>query len=423
MLLYYKVRNYRSIEYVEVNFRFAEKKAPNGYKEREILPFIGIDSIRGVPTLALYGPNASGKTNIIKAFDTLQRIVRNRFKESLSDPNKLQDVGEESGYELGFWYKGITFQYFLSHDDRQITKEKLIVDTHLVFSIEKNFLDYAKPSEEVYTLDKLRTIFKVECLDKEKHFNTPFLSVIGKNYANLNDTITSAFTYITRNLEIYKKNDFPFDYCMTRLANGKDKKQLQSAFDRIVSILRKLDIDITKMEYQRNELNVLPDTIDKEKFEYVFFPKKDLVVETDIKSYHRNHQGDEIPLEFLQESAGTRKIACLLGIILAVLDHGHILIVDELENSIHPLLLAELIRLFKDRRYNKSNAQLVFTTHNTDVMDHELMRISEIGIVSKTSKSGTRFVRVSDFEGVRNVTRFRKQYLDGKFSGIPYPYI
>ena len=123
MLLYYKVRNYRSIEYVDVNFRFAEKKAPNGYKEREILPFIGIDSIRGVPTLALYGPNASGKTNIIKAFDTLQRIVRNRFKESLSDPNKLQDVGEESGYELGFWYKGITFQYFLSHDDRQITKE------------------------------------------------------------------------------------------------------------------------------------------------------------------------------------------------------------------------------------------------------------------------------------------------------------
>ena len=86
--------------------------------------------------------------------------------------------------------------------------------------------------------------------------------------------------------------------------------------------------------------------------------------------------------------------------MLYVLDNGLVLIIDELENSIHPLLLAELIRLFKDRRYNRNNAQLIFATHNTEVMDHELMRVSEIGIINKTVKNGSQIVRIRT-EGVR----------------------
>jgi hypothetical protein len=85
--------------------------------------------------------------------------------------------------------------------------------------------------------------------------------------------------------------------------------------------------------------------------------------------------------------------------------------------------LAEIVRMFKDKRYNTSNAQLIFTAHNTDIMEQDMMRISEIGFVNRTMKNGTTFSRVSDFKGIRNVTNFRKQYLEGIFSGIPYPYI
>jgi AAA15 family ATPase/GTPase len=87
------------------------------------------------------------------------------------------------------------------------------------------------------------------------------------------------------------------------------------------------------------------------------------------------------------------------------------------------LLLVELVKLFKDKRYNKANAQLIFTAHNTNIMDDELLRKSEIGIITKTLAKGSVLQRVSDFEGVRNVTNFRKQYLQGTFSGIPFPYI
>jgi AAA15 family ATPase/GTPase len=77
----------------------------------------------------------------------------------------------------------------------------------------------------------------------------------------------------------------------------------------------------------------------------------------------------------------------------------------------------------KGKQDNKSNAQLIFTTHATDIMEQDMMRVSEIGIVSRTLKQGTTLKRISDYEGVRNVTNFRKQYLDGSFSGIPYAYI
>lgn len=94
----------------------------------------------------------------------------------------------------------------------------------------------------------------------------------------------------------------------------------------------------------------------------------------------------------------------MFGIVLTVLRKGAVLVIDELGNSIHPLLLAEIVRIFKDKRYNTSDAQLILTTHNTDIMEQDMMR-------------------VSDFNGARNVTNFQKQYLKGIFSGIHYPYI
>ena len=116
-------------------------------------------------------------------------------------------------------------------------------------------------------------------------------------------------------------------------------------------------------------------------------------------------------------------MSALIGMLLFALDNGNVIILDELALSLHPLLTYELVKLFKDKRYNTKNAQLIFTTHNTDILDNDLLRISEIGIINKTLTSGSTIQRVSDFEGVRNVTNFRKQYLHGTYTGIPFPYI
>ncbi len=79
--------------------------------------------------------------------------------------------------------------------------------------------------------------------------------------------------------------------------------------------------------------------------------------------------------------------------------------------------------MFKDKDYNPKNAQLVFSAHDTDLLDTDTVRMSEVAIADKTMRKGTSITRIAEFEGVRNVTNFRRQYLLGTFGGIPHPYI
>jgi len=215
---------------------------------------------------------------------------------------------------------------------------------------------------------------------------------------------------------VHSDKRIPFALGLSTLAKTDDEMGLQKAFADIVSILRKLDIDITRMEYKRDEVKDMYASEPAVGYE----PHFD---NTEIHSYHMDVLGNEVRFNFMDESAGTQRLACLLGLVLSALRTGTVLVIDELGNSLHPLLLAEIVRMFKDKRYNTSNAQLIFTTHNTDIMEQDMMRVSEIGFVNRTLKKGTMMNRVSDFQGIRNVTNFRKQYLQGTFSGIPYPYI
>lgn len=177
-----------------------------------------------------------------------------------------------------------------------------------------------------------------------------------------------------------------------------------------------LDRNITKLVPPVKQLNLpsQPDNISL---------RDDILSVDYIYSYHKDIDGNDVKFKFTEESEGTQIIAGLLGIFLSALDRGATLVIDELERSLHPLLLTEVIRLFKDKRYNTNNAQLIFTAHNTDILDADLLRVSEIAVVKKNIKEGTVLTRVSAFEGIRNVTNFRKQYLNGAFSGIPHPYI
>ncbi len=422
MITHFNITNFRSIQKMEIDFTFAEGKAPNGYREMPYHPFLSDKNIRTVPCLALYGANASGKTNIIKAFWTLQEILGKGLTANLHNPNVLQDCDETTIFEIIFSFNGQVFNYTLAYNDTHITREVLKCDEVLVFSIFEKVIDFTHISTAEYTQKMLKKFHSVESLDKNEHFKKPFLSVMGKNYAPLNTKVTDAYTYLTTKLEIHLNNELPLEKAMRNLADMENNQEIDDAFQRIVALLKTLDIGISRIEYDRKELHKFPLKLTRGA-EYYIEKEAAKLIETKMKSYHFNHANEEIALSFFEESLGTRKLTPLIALILHVLDDGLVLIIDELECSIHPLLLAELLRLFKDKRYNKHNAQLIFTTHNTDVMDHELMRVSEIGIVNKTKKYGSRIVRISDFDDTRNVTRFRKQYLSGTFSGIPFPYI
>lgn len=425
MLSAFRIKNFKSILDLDVKLNFSEGKAPNGYKELDTVLFLEPKKEhRYVPCLAMYGANASGKTNIIKAINTLKYIIFNGIEQQYA-PNKLNTKFNSSLFELSFFIKNKEYHYVMEYNKDEILTERLKENKNIIFNISPKDKDFENIATKGYTEQRLKEIFNVECCNTARQQKFTFLNKIATNYAGLNKIISNVFSHIKEEIEIYPINQFPLSFGMDKLAAAQDYQSINASFEKITSLLRKLDIDIDRMTFERNIKKIadLTKPIETPTMPDHWTIKDDVLSMDYIYSYHKDTEGKEVKFNFKDESEGTQIIAGLLGIFLSALERGTTLIIDELERSLHPLLFIEILRLFKDKRYNKNNAQIIFTVHNTDILDGDLLRVSEIGIVRKVLKEGTTLRQVSDFDGIRNALNFRKQYLNGAFSGIPHPYI
>lgn len=418
MLLQFSIKNFKSIVDLTLDFSFAEGKAPNGYKEYSTWPFLEKNGKRVVPCLALYGPNASGKSNSIKAIFTFRKLVLDGTDRTYF-PNKLVNYVDNTEFSMKFIGKNNIFTYTIRYFEDVILYEELKNDTMTFFCVGLDASTFNIPDETtIYTPEKLKSIFDVECT-KDGHQTYSFLSKIGRNYPGLNSDISNIYNFIHSKIGIAQNNDIPVSAVLQNFARDGADNKIQEAFVAITKILRKLDIDITRMEFRRDKFTPRNSNIPGD----ILLADNGLFLDS-IISYHIDQAGNEVPFNFkTDESNGTQVSAGIIGILLYALQEGQALFVDELDSSLHPILFTEIVRLFKSKRYNKGNAQLVFTAHDTELLDSDVMRISEVGITNKTLKKGTTLKRISDFEKTRNVTNFRKRYMDGEYTGIPFPYI
>ncbi len=428
MIKSFTVQNFKSILNLTLDFSYSEGKAPNGYEEMETLPFLELvknkkKPIRLVPCMALYGANAAGKSNIIYALYTLKTIIYNGI-ENLYTPNKLNYKYETTTFILEIYIKNILYKYELQYNNTAIINEILSVDNKKIYSINSGILEAKKIATKTYDTKKLKEIYQVECCNADKMQQKTFLHIIAKNYAGLNKFIYDFAAYINLNVQILGHPDFPVIAGLDMLEKycGQDKQQ---AFNNIVNILRKFDFDITKMKFEEELIaENIRDGLNKQNINGELFVRDNKLYTNKIYSYHKDINNNEVEFDFRkEESLGTNILAGLLGPILATLHLGSVLCIDELERSIHPLVLREIIKMFKSKRYNKNNAQLIFTAHNTDILDDDILRVSEICFTSKNIEDGTVIRKASSFKGIRNVNNFRKKYLHGEFAAIPYPYI
>lgn len=428
MIKSFTVQNFKSILDLTLDFSYSEGKAPNGYEEMETLPFLELvknskKPVRIVPCMALYGANAAGKSNIIYALYTLKTIIYNGI-ENLYTPNKLNYKYETTTFILEIYIKNILYKYELQYNNTAIINEILSVDNKKIYSINSGILEAKKIITTTYDTKKLKEIHQVECCNADKMQQKTFLHIIAKNYAGLNKFIYDFAAYINLNIQILGHPDFPIIAGLDMLEKycGHDKQQ---AFNNIVNILRKFDFDITKMKFEEELIaENIRDGLNKQNINGELFVRDNKRYTNKIYSYHKDINNNEVEFDFRkEESLGTNILAGLLGPILATLHLGSVLCIDELERSIHPLVLREIIKMFKSKRYNKNNAQLIFTAHNTDILDDDILRVSEICFTSKNIEDGTTIRKASSFKGIRNVNNFRKKYLHGEFAAIPYPYI
>ena len=436
MLSSFSIKNFRSIVDLTVDFTYGEGKAPNGYQKSDYLPFIESEAgERLVPCLGFFGANASGKTNIIKAIHIFQGLISNGGASPIFfDPNVLNRKYQDTTFSLTFILGNNLFAYSIMYNATHITSETLAKNGKPLFEINRMEPAFSGHLEtQGYLKDKLADILRVECSDGGGRQTKLFFNRIGLGYQGLNIDIKESFDYIKNRLGVFS-NKTPLllssavDFLAPLFNNDKSK-----ALVEIVDVVRRLDIDIDGIDIIRSELpsHAMPPPS-------MFNPAPDAgFVETDaagnkyvltIMSRHKDISGRPVLLNFLTgASAGTQRLAGLVGLFLHALKTGSTLFIDELECSLHPLLMRELVLLFKKRSHNHKGAQLIFTTHNTDILDDTILRVSEIALTRKTPANGTMIRRLSDLknEGVdiRNVTNFRKQYLEGFYSGIPHPAI
>ena len=435
MIETFEIRNFKSILDVTIDFRYGEGSAPRHYLERDTWAFLqegNGKNDRFVPVLAIYGANASGKSNIVNAFLNFQQILLHGIGGRYLG-NKLNAKYDYASVVATVFLEGRRFRYEIAYDGERIRQEELCEleggKEHLLFSVASGKNAFDGVVGEGYDAGRMETALKVECTNGAGVLVKPFLSCLVRTFPGLTDFTQKLMNEFVSRMQVSNRNEFFISQGVDLLAQVNSPEARKAAMSKIAKLLTKFDFGVREMTLARQRVGkngmALQDAgLPPFNPGAIVQDAGDALIVDEFKLLHEDAEGNLKSLDFrTEESDGTKVVAALIGVCLWALETGRTLFVDELDRSLHPFILISLIKLFKSKRYNKTNAQLVFTAHDPTPLDEDLLRVSEVGIINKTIVGGTSFRRLCEYKGTRNVSNFRKQYLAGVYSGIPFPYI
>jgi AAA15 family ATPase/GTPase len=423
MLIEFSVSNFRSFgktqkfSLVASNY---EKNLPENVIEYS-LP--GMSGLNYLSSSALYGANASGKSNLLLAFNVLRNFVVKSFRAepdypTCAAPFKLNDAyqSQPTTFEIIFVADNIRYQYRLALTIKQVVEESLAAYPkgrsqewyRRKWNDNNNQYDWSFP--------KNSTRKGLLQIAERTRPNVAFLS---KSVDDGQQLFKPIYNWFSKTVRILNVADSLLDPIYTIEKMGESQNQ----HEQIVSLLRNADFDIVKGQIQEYELT--NDEM-KKRFPVPIFEKIQEQIkngkQTPFKSvsfFHRGEKDTEVEMNFdNEESAGTKRYFSLLGPWLDVLDNGNVLFVDELETCLHSLLVVELIKLFRSE-YNRKGSQLIFTTHNPLLLDETLLRRDQVWFTEKTPNGETSLYSLTDFSP-RKGEALVKGYLAGRYGGIPF---
>jgi len=433
MLSKLKIKNYKSIQDLSLDLSYDES-APNNYRGLPFIPFVNNTSkkdSRLVPVMNIYGANASGKSTLIQAFAAFKAVLSNgvRTGREFVFPNKIRDLGDYTKIEIDFYIEKKLYKYFVSYSDNAIVEEVLSHQKELIFSITKDSVSFDGLSSSLYSEKDLKNIFTTSCTSAEDGGQIKlFLSGIIKDKPGLSKELIRIHDFLSNKIQVFTSNQIIPQQGIDALSPSKQKEDIDEAVSRIGEHIKRFDIDIEGFQFEFEELN-----LDKYKTEsglhFDIQDKRDvmeidvgrnLVRKSQLKTSRKDLNGDVQVFGMQHESGGTNRLFGLIGMVLKTLDTGGVLIIDELDASLHSFVLKSLIRMFKQRDLNINNSQIISTLHNTDILDDSIYRTSEFAFINKNKKDGSSLKKMSEYEGIRNESKFRDKYMKGFFYGIPY---
>lgn len=419
MLLQFSVSNYRAFKgLATLNFAASRKDKSLSQNVRVVeIPGLKKNGQRWLKGVAVYGPNASGKSTLLDALNVLATLVKNSAAQT--DPKKLiesiipfglstDEALRPTAFAIGFVAAGIRFEYRVAANRQRIVHESLRAFRGAKEQtwFERDWHD--ETNEFRWGPDRPVGVTRRKDIEERTLPNVLYLS---KSIAEANTELEIPFRWFSDGLQF-------IDVVKTNAFSGNfSKKQIEGRTElgkRIVEILRHADIGVTdaSLEDGRDASNLVrgaPSDV------------KDLM-ETMLRNpqlMHLGANGVQYSLPWASESAGTKNLFAMAGPLLNALATGQTAVIDELETSMHPLMVRELLKLFFSENENPTNAQILFTTHNPLLLDPTLLRRDQVWFADKDDEGVAHLYPLTDYQPRKGESLVRG-YLSGRYGAVPF---
>lgn len=396
MLCQFTVKNYKSIR---DEMTFDMQAAAISEHENNIIR--DKDGELFLPISAIYGPNGGGKSNVLEAMHTLaSKVLRPLYatgdkeeriflqKRLLIEPFAFskETKSQPTEFEIFFRTEIAEYRYKLHIMKDVVNYESL---DRIKLDTGRRSALFERDTEEI----SLKGVFSKLKASEDLSATLPLLSYLGITYKK-NEVVKDVLDWFEYGIDFLNYGN-PIEELRMAVSNSEDVKQL------MLDMIQEMDLDIV-------DFRVVEDENDR----------------IDVYTKHLV-DGYETELNLLEESSGTRKLFGLMPFIAGCLLTGTVLVIDELDAKIHPVLLRHIIMMFNDMSINKKKAQLIFTSHDLSTMNNEVFRRDEIWFVAKGNAQNSKLYSLVEFknekgESVRKDAKFDKQYLEGKYGADPY---
>lgn len=438
MLIRFVVSNFMSFK-EETEFNMLPSKG-NGSRK---LPNHIVKTKSGaeiLKTAAIYGANAAGKSNLIKAIEFLRELITNEHQTHLvtqSQRFRLDDSykSKPSTFRIECNYNDIHYDYAIEIKKGKVVQEWLYkVDSvkkgteTLLFERKNGIVTFG----DFKISKKNNLIYIREFLKNELKENIPVLKLLKYRVqgTKLFDEIFDSFLF----MKIVNPESKSFEFMQSLSTNIKSREFVESLLSNSNTGIEKIkveEIDINNFfSYEDSDekdrlIDALESEIETSSGNYVpFLIANNLHILKKVKKKYfvtvlkTKHFSSENLFDFNEESDGTNRLFELIPAFEELLESNNsIYFIDELERSMHPILAKEMLRLFSEN--SKNNSQLIFTTHESHLLDDELLRRDEIWFSEKKSNGSTEFYPLSNFNP-RGDKVLERGYLEGRYGGIPF---
>ena len=409
MLIEFSVANYRSFRDRQA-FSFVATTSREHEKTHVFDPKTpGVERL--LRSAVMYGANAAGKSNLLRAIDTMHDIVllRNQLGDSLPVTQfLLDDLDKSKGsqFEVVFIEGGCKYQFGFVCTSERVIEEWL----------------YAFP-------DKRAQKWYHRTLGSDAGDCWDFGGLFRGKKKDWSEATRSNALFLSTAIQMNAEPLRPvFDWFKSRLrvvvgvgAVAKDytTQMLVSHSEKIVDLVKNADSGISAFELFKKSPGdffeeILKKTVDEDIRDQILNSAS-----TAVRVKRANNIGSDIWFDLDDESEGTQKLFAWAGPFLDVLENGLVLIIDELNNSLHPVMVKWIVDTFNNSTSNPNNAQLFFATHGTSVLSLDIFRRDQIWFAEKSKSGSTAIYPLTDFSPRKEVA-LSKGYLNGRYGAIPF---